>query len=44
LQGPGIQAVRFNSNNHRFAGFSAAVIDDLTLIPAAATPGPSRPP
>jgi hypothetical protein len=32
LKGPGIKAVRFDSDNHRFAAFNAAIIDDLTLI------------
>jgi hypothetical protein len=32
LKGPGIKAVRFDSNNHQFAAFNAAIIDDLTLI------------
>jgi hypothetical protein len=33
LKGPGIKAVRFNSDNHHFAGFSALVFDDLILVP-----------
>jgi hypothetical protein len=33
LNGPGIQGVRFSSNNYHFAAFSAVVIDDLTLSP-----------
>ncbi len=32
LKGPGIKAIRFNSNNHHFAAFHAAIIDDLTLF------------
>jgi hypothetical protein len=32
LKGPGIRAVRFDSNNHQFAAFNAVIIDDLTLI------------
>jgi len=32
LKGPGIKAVRFDSNNHHFAAFNAAVLDDLTLV------------
>lgn len=31
LRGPNIKAVRFWSNNHHFAAFSAVHIDDLTL-------------
>jgi hypothetical protein len=31
LKGPGIKAVRFWSNNHNFAAFSAVILDDLTL-------------
>lgn len=38
LKGPGIKAVRFNSNNRHFAAFSAVVIDDLTLEPARGDP------
>ena len=32
LKGPGIKGIRFNSNNHHFAAFHAAIIDDLTLF------------
>lgn len=32
LKGPGIKAIRFDSDNHQFAAFNAAIIDDLTLI------------
>jgi hypothetical protein len=32
LKGPGIQALRFDSNNGHFAAFSSAIIDDLTLV------------
>jgi hypothetical protein len=32
LKGPGVKALRFDSNNHHFAAFSSAVIDDLTLV------------
>ena len=38
LSGPEIVAVRFRSNNHHFAGFSAVVIDDLTLVRTGAGP------
>jgi hypothetical protein len=38
LKGPGIKAVRFNSKNYHFAGFSAVVIDDLTLISDGVAP------
>ena len=38
LKGSGIKAVRFNSKNYHFAGFSAVIIDDLVLIPAGSTP------
>jgi WD40 repeat protein len=31
LHGPGIHAVRFDSDNHHFAGFGAVVLDDLVL-------------
>lgn len=33
LMGPGIKAVRFDSNSHHFTAFSSAVLDDLTLVP-----------
>ncbi len=32
LKGPRIKALRFDSNNHHFAGFSSVIIDDLTLV------------
>ena len=32
LKGPGLKAVRFDSNNHQFAAFNAVIIDGLTLI------------
>jgi len=32
LKGPGIKAVRFDSNNHQFAAFNAVIIENLTLI------------
>ena len=32
LKGPGIRGLRFDSDNHHFAGFSSAIIDDLTLV------------
>ncbi|MFC1859014.1 carboxypeptidase regulatory-like domain-containing protein, partial [Thermodesulfobacteriota bacterium] len=32
LNGPGIKSVRFDSNNHHVAAFSAVLIDDLTLV------------
>jgi hypothetical protein len=32
LEGPGIVAIRFSSNNMHFAAFSAVVIDDLVLL------------
>lgn len=32
LKGPGIKAIRFDSDNHHFAAFNAAIIDDLTLF------------
>ena len=33
LSGPGIRSVRFDSDNHHFAAFSAVQIDDLILTP-----------
>lgn len=32
LEGPGIRALRFSSNNMHFAAFSALAIDDLVLV------------
>jgi hypothetical protein len=40
LNGAGITALRFTSNNHDFAAFHGVVIDDLTLILSAPQPAP----
>jgi hypothetical protein len=32
FKGPGIWAVRFDSDNHHFAAFNAVVLDDLLLV------------
>jgi Tol biopolymer transport system component/N-acetylneuraminic acid mutarotase len=43
LNAAGITTLRFDSNGFRFAAFSAALIDDLTLTPAP-TPTPTATP
>ncbi len=44
LSGPGITAVRVDSNNEHFAAFSAVLIDDLTLSSDCAPPASPTPP
>ncbi len=44
LNGPGIAAVRFDSNGYDFAAFSAVLLDDLVLTEPLCPPGPAGPP
>jgi len=42
LSGPGITAVRIDSNNEHIAAFTAVLIDDLTLSSGCASSTPMR--